>query len=302
MNLVTSHDLHVIRAIADAGSFSGAASRIGITPSGVSKAVIRLEHRLGRILVIRSTRSLSLTPEGEYLAERAVGLLSELESLGNEMLGERSSVEGRLTVSVGTAFAHHVVTPILPRFHEAYPRILLELVVTDDRVDPDEDRIDIAVRTGKLEDSPLIARRIGTTRRRICASPDYLETHGHPLMPSQLSDHRCLALLGFPGLSRWPFSTGDSRMEHVVQPVLSSSSAEQIRDLAIQGFGIARLSDFIVGEALAKGKLVELFQGIHLPEDTPVTALVRPGSVRLRRVQEFLAALRRAYRETVKAG
>ena len=199
--------------LVELGSFASAAEEYGITASAVSKLISRMEERLGVKLLHRTTRKLSLSPEGElflYHARRMLELEDVIEADLSLAVGEP---RGHLRVNCGTAFARHKLTRLLPRFLAEHPRITLDVSVSDRRIDPIKEQMDVTIRVGELTDSDLVAFRLGTVRRIIAASPDYCATHGQPREPDDLRRHACLLLSGFTRLAIWPLRQNGDRKD-----------------------------------------------------------------------------------------
>lgn len=274
-----------------AGTFSAAGERLGLTPSAVSRAITRLEDKVGVQLLRRSTRLLALTPEGEILQDGAPAVLAALAALEGELGEQRHVVKGNLSVSIGTALAESLVLPALPRFMARHPEVTLDLNVTDRRVSLLRERIDLAVRTGPLADASLVAKRIATGQRIICASSDYLDRFGRPAIPEDLRTHRCLCMSGHDELESWPFLQDGQVTRVRVVPAMRSDSALALSRMAVAGLGIVRLADFVVGEAVANGTLISLFDTVHHVEDFPIWAIFAPAErvpLRLRAFLDFL--------------
>jgi len=290
INRLTSDDVLLVQKVMGTGSFAAVAGLLGQTPSSVSRAVSRIEDKLGVRLLERSTRRLAPTPEGEALLAGGEAVLDALAGLEAEVTQGRGRPVGRLRVSITTALAQLVLAPHLPRFAAEFPEIRLDLQVSDRRADMLAERIDVAVRTGPLTDSALRARRIGMAHRVICASPAYLERAGTPAGPQDLDRHACLSILGHEGLARWSFDTG----EVTIRPHLRADSAMMLRAMAIAGAGLVRLADFVVADALADGRLVAVLRDRHRAAPVPIHALTLPGPKpppRVRAFVDFMAAL-----------
>ncbi|MBI1204146.1 MAG: LysR family transcriptional regulator [Rhodopseudomonas sp.] len=280
-------DLRVFVRVMDRGNFSLAASDLGITPSAVSKLVSRLEDRLGVRLLERSTRRLALTPEGETFLLRARRIVADIEEAEAEVAQARGAPRGKLRINSGTAFGLHQLAPSLAEFLARYPEIDIDLSITDRLVDLIEEQSDIAVRSGHIPDGPFIQRKVADLQRVICAAPAYLERRGVPQVAADLKDHDCIVVAG-PGLNRWPFK-GRGGIDVVeVRPRVTTDDAEAALRLAIEGAGIIRLSDVIVGAPLRDGKLLALLTDTHHVEPFPLSALYPAGRNRLPRVAVFL--------------
>ncbi|THC46178.1 LysR family transcriptional regulator [Massilia sp. Mn16-1_5] len=259
-------------AVMDAGSFSGAASRLGQTPSGVSRTIARLEKHLGLTLLHRTTRRLQLTDEGSWFLERARSLLADMANTEAEAAARRSQPSGLVRVNAATPTLDHLLAPLVPAFLDAYPLVQLELTSGETVVDLIEERADLAIRIGNLPDSTLNARLLGRSRVRVLAAPAYLERHGTPASVADLARHR---LLGFsqPGsLNTWPL-VHDGAEGYTITPSVTASSGETVRHLALAGAGIVSLSDFMTRADQTAGTLVPLLPDAALPWDQPVWAV-----------------------------
>lgn len=278
--------------VAERGSFASVASETGYTSSGVSRMITRLEDNLGNKLFFRSTRQLSLTPEGEAFLPRARSILESIEVACAELSDVAEVPRGHIRLNCGTAFANHRLAPYLAEFTALYPHILLDIAVTDQRVDPVAQQADVTIRVGDLADSNLIAIPLGSVTRVIAASPKYLEEHGEPQTAQHLRKHNCLLLSGFPHQAAWPFVEKGQRITIPVKGGLMSDSAETLLQAALSGAGIIRLGDFLGADALASGQLVPILTEIHDPAEQPITALVQPGRQSVPRVRALLDFLK----------
>jgi DNA-binding transcriptional LysR family regulator len=286
-------DMAAFVRIVETGGLAPAARDLGLTPSAMSKQLARLEARLGVRLLTRTTRRIGLTPEGEVYLARARDILSLIEAAEQDVTAGRGRPGGLLRVNTGTAFARHRLIPLLPAFFERYPAITLDLSVTDRRVDLVAEQLDVLLRTGPLGDSSLLARKIAEGRRVICAAPAYLECRGRPAAPEDLLSHDCLVLRGLARLTAWPFRTATGLQTLTVRGVATTDSAEALRDMALAGLGVIRVSGFVVARDISEGRLMPLFEDLHVSEDVPVWAVTAPGRHRLPRVQAFVDFLAR---------
>lgn len=280
-------EMSVFVRVVDAGSFSQAARQMLMTPSTVSKLIVRLELRLGVRLLERSTRKLSLTDEGRIYYERSHVLLTELDDVERELAQGAQKARGTVRINASVAFGTMAIEPNLPAFWQAHPNIQINLSLCDDIVDMYLDRTDIAFRVGALNDSTLRARKIGIARRKIVASPAYLEKHGVPQTQEDLCEHNCLSF-NFRRVSPvWPMHQSGRIVDRIVQGNLQANNGETVRRMAIAGVGIARLADFHIDEDLATGRLVEvLAQSGHDCEE--VHALYQGGQHVPQRIRTFL--------------
>ncbi len=278
--------------VVERGSFAAVAHETGYTSSGVSRMITRLEDNIGAKLFFRSTRLLSLTPEGETFLPRARSILESVEAASGELSDVAETPRGHIRLNCGTAFANHKLAPLLAEFTTLYPHITLNISVTDQRVDPVAERSDVTVRVGELTDSSLIAIPLGTVGRVIAASPAYLAEHGEPQTAKDLLQHNCLLLNGFPHQATWSFREDGRSTKVSVKGNLMSDSAETILHAALSGAGIIRLGDFLGADALASGLLVPLLTKIHDPVEQPITALIQDGRQSIPRIRALVDFLK----------
>jgi DNA-binding transcriptional LysR family regulator len=290
-----------VRAI-ERGTFAGAASDLGLTPSAVSKLIARLEARLGVRLVNRTTRKLSLTAEGETYFHAGRRLIDAIDSLEHEVAASAGHPRGLLRINTALSFGVQHLAPALIEFRRRFPDVRVSISLTDRPVDLHAQQIDVAVRVGPSSDSSLMSRKIGDVGRVICAIPRYLKQFGVPKCREDLAQHRCIVFTA-PGRSRWAFRAADGGVEHVEVPsILASDNQECILQLALHGAGIARLSDYMVARPIRDGRLVALLKEQHHPERTPAYALFPPGTQKVPKVRVFLEFLmERLGREPVRA-
>src|SRR5436190_3422325 len=259
-----SAEMNAFVRVVERGSFAAAAVDLGLTPSALSKLVTRIEDRLGVRLLTRTTRKLALTDEGELFVARSREILASIEAAEAEVTAASERPRGHLRISVGTAVAKQILGPALPVFLADYPDISVEMHVSDRQVDLVAEQIDVAIRSGALGDSTLVARKIGEVTRVICASPRYLEKHGSPQVPADLLRHNCLTLPG-PAWAQWPFHTHEGINRLAVSGSFTSDNADLLLDVALAGLGIARLADFMVARSFHEGALVPLLMDSHVP-------------------------------------
>jgi DNA-binding transcriptional LysR family regulator len=287
-----SDEMAAFLRILDKGGFAPAARDLGLTPSALSKLVARLEARLGVRLLTRTTRRLSPTPEGEAYGARARDILALIEAAEADAAAGRARPRGHLRVNTGTAFAKHRLVPALPEFFARCPEVTLDLCVTDRRVDLVAEQADVLLRVGPLDDSSLVARKVAEGRRVICAAPAYLARRGTPRRPEDLLEHDCLVLHGLARLTAWPFRAGAGAAAGIrtlaVRGRATTDSAEALRDMALAGLGVVRVTEFLVAGDLAAGRLVPLLGAVHVSEEVPVWAVMAPGRQRMPRVQAFV--------------
>ncbi|PYE80573.1 LysR family transcriptional regulator [Pseudoroseicyclus aestuarii] len=285
-------EMEIFAMVASEGSFSAAARASRLSPSAVSKTIARLEQRLGVPLVMRTTRALTLTAEGRDLQLRVVAILAALDSAEREAAAGQEPA-GPVHISTSASYACHRLYPVLPQLLALYPQLTVKVSQTDEVVDLLENQADLAIRAGEMPSSGLVARSLGSTRRLLVAAPAYLEREG-PL-PSVEALAGC-SLIGFSYSRRsrpWPFRVGDRLIDLEILPRLQASDGEGVRQMALNGLGIARLAEFTVAGDIAAGRLVEILPDMNAGEDEPFHAvrLGLSGEVpsRLRVVLDFLA-------------
>jgi len=283
-------EMEVFVQAAQLGSFSAAGRKLGLSPSAVSKIVTRIEERLGTRLIVRSTRALQLTPEGDTYLQRARRILGDIEETERVVAGgAKAAPRGKLRVSASVGFGVRYVVPLVPEFLSRYPHVELDLSLTDGVIDLLEERADIAIRSGLLRDSTLKARKILESRRVVVASPDYLERHGVPQKPDDLDRHNCLLFNFRRGTEEWPFR--DPGSENVYTKQVSgnfqANNGPTVRRLCLEGLGLARVGQFHVQPDIDEGRLVPVLEHFN-PEDIELIHAVFVG-------HEHLAARIRAF-------
>jgi DNA-binding transcriptional LysR family regulator len=251
--------MEVFARVVELGGFSAAARALRMTPSAISKLVGRLETRLGARLVNRSTRTLQLTPEGRLFYDRSIRLLADLDEV-EQSVAEAKVPSGKIRVSVNIPVGRQLLLPIVPALLEAYPRLSLEISLTDQVIDLVEQRTDVALRSGPLKSSQLIARKLGAVRMIIVGSPDYFARHGVPKTPSDLAQHNRLGFNYARMAKGWPLIDGG--VERTIAPSgnVQASDGDALRTLAISGVGLVRLASFIVKDDIAANRLVPVLE------------------------------------------
>lgn len=258
------------------GSFAAAAKGLQLSPSAVSKAVTRLEQRLGVRLLMRSTRALQLTSEGELYLAQASRILADIDETERMVVsGSALRPRGRLRVSSTVGFGTHVIVPLVPDFLDLYPDVDLDLSLSDGVIDLLGERTDVAIRAGLLQDSALKARKLTESRRLIVASPAYLARRGIPGRPADLAAHNCLGYNFSQTMSLWSFRdpVTSQRIETVVSGNCQANNGATVRQLARAGLGIARIGQFHVEEDLDSGRLVALLEDWRPGEMEPIHAV-----------------------------
>jgi DNA-binding transcriptional LysR family regulator len=256
------------------GSYTAAARSLSISPSAVSKSVQRLEKQLGVPLFTRTTRSLTLTAEGRELHERAVRLLRDAEEIGQVAAATRSEPSGSLRIASSLPIGVHVIAPALPAFRRQYPRLSIDLRLSDRFVNIVDEGIDIAVRIGDLADSRLLSRKLAPVQLCCFASPAYLAERGVPTHPDDLVDHDTVTLryqsTGQP--LRWPFRIEGKVIEVVPPSTLTADVSEALVAMLAAGAGIGMGATFVTAPYVKRGELVPVLADFAV-ERNNITAL-----------------------------
>lgn len=276
-------------AVAEVGSFSAAARRLGVTPSAVSKGVARLEGGLGVRLLARSTRHVNLTAEGTSFRDRCRPILSDLAEARDEILMAGAAPAGRLRVSLPTSMSQLKFIPALPRFLALYPAIQIDINVTDRPVDLIGEGIDVAIRVGEMGDSRLIARKLWQPAYVTCASPAYLARKGTPQTIEDLVDHQCLGrFVDHMGRVRnWVFRREGATFEWEPRGQVTIDRVEGLATAAMAGLGIIHLNHYVVEEDLKAGRLLQIL-GDYASPGPPIQAVMVPGRQHVPRVRAFV--------------
>lgn len=286
-----ARSLEVFAAVAAQGSFSAAGRVLGLTPSAVSRTVDRIEARLGVRLLLRTTRALTLTAEGQAYLGAARRILTDLDD-AEQAIADQGAPRGRLRVSAALSHGRLCIVPLLGEFARLYPHILVDISLSDSIVDVAAGQADVAIRFGPLADSGLTARKLGENGRVIVASPAYLARHGTPRVPADLHDHNCLNFNFRRAEPVWPFCGGQSDYAMTVTGNIEANNGETLGQLAAAGVGITRVGAFSVAEELADGRLVPILEEFN-PGDIEVIHAVFVGGAntpaRVRVFVDFLA-------------
>jgi DNA-binding transcriptional LysR family regulator len=259
--------LAIFAKVLEMRSFSGAASELALSKATVSKAINRLEARLGTRLFNRTSRRFALTDAGRLLSERATRILAEGEAAESDALAQSATPRGVVRLAVPMSFGLSQVAPILPDFLAAFPDVSVDLHLSDDVVDLIGDGFDAALRIAVLPDSSLVARRLCPVARFTVASPANLERHGRPSHPLDLASHKCLGYAYLPTPDVWHF-TSTAGEQATVRPVgpLRANNADALMAALLAGLGIAEQPDFIVHDALNEGRLEAVLPDWSLPQ------------------------------------
>jgi DNA-binding transcriptional LysR family regulator len=288
-------EMEVFVAAAELQSFSAAGRRLKLSPSAVSKLVTRIEDRLGTRLLVRTTRSLLLTPEGEiYLnrAQRILADIAETERLVAE--GGRATPRGLLRVNASVGFGECYILPLTGEFLALYPEVRLELSLSDSLIDLIEERTDVAIRVGPMRDSSLKARKLLDSHRITVATPGYIERRGQPKTPADLAAHNCITFTFGRTPGEWPFRDPGGASVYLSPAAgnVQAASGSIARHLCLQGLGIARIGKFHVERDLASGALVEVLKDYNPVEPEQFYAVFAGHehlAARIRAFIDFLA-------------
>lgn len=283
--------LEIFAAVVAEGSFSAAGRTLGLTPSAVSRTIDRIEARLGVRLLLRTTRALALTAEGQTYLGAARRILADLDD-AEQAIADQGAPRGRLRVSASLSHGRLCVVPLLGDFAKAHPHILVDINLTDAVVDIAGGQADVGIRFGPLADSGLTARKLGESRRVIVASPDYLRRNGMPTTPDELHDHNCLNFNFRRVEPLWPFRADGRDYVLSVKGGIEANNGETLGQLAAAGVGITRVGAFSVADDIAEGRLVPLLEAFN-PGDVEIINAVFVGGpnmpARVRVFIDFLA-------------
>jgi DNA-binding transcriptional LysR family regulator len=284
--------MEVFARVFELGGFSAAARALRMTPSAISKLVGRLETRLGARLVNRSTRALQFTPEGRLFYERSIRLLADMDEV-ERSVAEAEVPKGKIRVSANVPVGRQLLLPIVPPFLEAYPKLSLEISLTDQVIDLLGQRTDVALRSGPLKSSQLVARKLGAVRMIIVGSPGYFARYGMPKTPDELTQHNRLGFNYARAAKGWPLI--DDGLQRTIPPSgnVQVSDGDALRTLAVSGVGLVRLASFIVRDDIAANRLVPVLEEFN-PGDIDELHAVYLGQgrllpIRIRVFLEFLA-------------
>jgi len=261
--------LNSIRAftkVVQHSSFAAAARDLRLSRSAVSKHVIELEQELGVQLLSRTTRSVTATENGQAYYERCLAILSDLEEADLSATRLQAEVRGLLRINAPMSFGTLHLARAVADFMEKYPDLRIQLLLSDQQVDPVQEGFDITLRIADLPSSSMIARRIAPARRAICASPSYLARHGTPKHPDDLRGHACLTYGHLATGNQWKLTGPDGDHWIAIPWTLCTNNAEVLRDAAVQGRGIALLPTFIAGADFQQGRLATILPGYQAPE------------------------------------
>jgi DNA-binding transcriptional LysR family regulator len=270
-----------------AGSLAGAARRLRVSPMVATRRLAALEQDLGVRLFHRTTRSMSLTPEGEAFLPYAQALVEGEHAARANLRAAKEGVSGTLRVNTSTAFGRKLIAPIIPRLLKSHPSLRIEMVLTDEVVDITGTGMDLAIRFSEPRENSLVARPVGISPRVLVASPSYIEESGQPRTASDLKDHACLSLYGS---THWPFRI-DGRERQVPINVRLTATADALHDACLHGAGITLLSHWNVRENIKDGTLVRIDLDAASAGDHTIWVVYPTAKLVLPKVRMFIAEL-----------
>ncbi len=273
--------------VVEGGSLSAAARVLGVSLASVSRQVDGLEEHLRTRLLVRTTRRLALTEAGRSYHEEAKRILASIEDAEAALTSKYAVPAGRLTISAPVTLGRFYLAPALPEFLTRYPEVDIDLLLLDRVVNMVEEGIDIAIRVGELEDSSLVARKIGESSRIVCAAPDYLERRGSPRTPGDLGQHDCIIFTLVDGAQVWRFRAPNGELAIPIAGRLRTNSLDASITAAVGGAGLALCPFPLVREHLAAGRLVPLLESFEIAA-APVYALFPHARLMSARVRAFM--------------
>jgi len=281
--------------VVESGSFSAVAREAMTTQSAISKQVQALETQLGARLLVRSTRSHSLTEAGQLYYERCRQVLDTLDEARIEVQRAEHDIAGLLRVAAPSAFGRLHIVPRLAGFYERYPRIRIDLVLDDAFVDLVAAGVDVAFRVGELKDSRLVARRIGNAHRAVLASPAYLERHGEPRHPDELAQHHCVLYTGLANANEWTFMDDAGKpLALRVNGRFQSNTSEATRQAVCESLGIGYSTLWIYGADIRAGRVKPILTRFRLPS-LPLNVVFQPARRPSLKVNRFVAYFAEAF-------
>jgi len=293
------HAMRVFPRVAEHGSFARAASTLDLSRAMASSYVAQLEKHLGTRLLHRTTRKVSVSPQGVVYLEHCRRILAEIEAADDQLRLARDRPQGKLRVDVPTAFGKYLLLPALPQFTQRYPEISLEVQFNDRYVDLQAEGVDVAVRVGKVRSAELIAKRVASSRFITCAAPKYLALAGMPRTPEDLRKYRLIGHLRTQATrpADWQFSQGNGTRTVRLPMAMSFNTVEAISFSALEAQGIVQQLDLLVGGYIAEGRLVEVLREFSC-EGPPLSVIYPRATQHLAKVRvfaEFAADLMRNY-------
>ena len=287
-------NIKVFIKITELNSLAGAANKLNISPSSVSKQISSLEDYLGVRLLNRTTRSISLTDIGEIYLDKARNIIEAFDQAEVIVNASQNQPRGLLRIASPTSFGLRHISPHLPDFMTKYPDIEIELIAYEDHIDIIKESVDVAIRLTELEDSSLVRRKISPGSRTIVASPEYIKKNGKPNTPNELLKHRLVTFRGKSVYNDWHFIVNGVSSTMHVKGKLSMSSGEHILRAVINGGGISMLSGYITGRQIRDGRLQNLLTEFVKEED-PIYAVYPSKKYLSPKIKHFISYLIELY-------
>jgi len=297
-------DLRFFSTVASAASLGAAARELGVTTAAVSKRLAQMEQRLGMALIVRTTRRMSLTPEGELYVEHARRILGEIEDM-EELLGvSLENPKGLLRVNATLGFGRSHVAPVISRFVRKYPQVQMQFQLSVNPPPVSEDSWDVCIRFGEPPDGRVIARHLAGNRRLVCAARSYLAKHGTPKVPRDLMQHNCIGIRqGEEAYGVWRLSTGRGRQAEVeavkIKGNLTTNDGEIAVSWALDGHGILMRAEWDIDRYLRSGRLVQVLPHYHTP-DADIHAVYPQRHQHSARVRAFVDFLTTAFAQQAR--
>lgn len=281
------HLMNVYVAVVEAEGFAGGARKLHLSPPAVTRAVAALESRLGVTLLNRTTRHVRVTEAGRKYYEDAKRIIALADEADDAAQGINAEPRGQLAVTASVLFGRLFVMPAIIEYLCRHPAVQVEALFVDRLVNLQEEGVDVAVRVAELPDSSYRALRVGSVRRVLCASPDYLAAYGTPQRPEDLTGHRIVLARGFNPANEMRFVRGGRPLAVKLQPILSVSDNDSAASAALAGLGITRLLSYQIAEPLRSGKLEIVLGQFELPP-VPVHILHRDGRQSSAKIRSFV--------------
>ena len=289
MNMIENFDeIAAFAAVAKSGSFRAAGVQLGKDPSIISRRLSQLESTLGVRLLVRTTRSVTLTEAGTFYFRRVQAVLDELEMATREVGGFAATPQGVLKISLPVTYGRDVIAPLIPRFLMKYPQIHIDAHFLDRTVDIVSEGFDMVIRVGQNRDSSLIARKLGSFHSLLTAAPDYVARAGAPGTPEDLNTHACLGFTKHPDWPDWILEKAGKRVTVRPQGPLTANSSESIMVASVNGAGIALTPDWMAAPHLNAGTLINVLPGWRSVRDIEVHAVMPPGAMVPAKTRAFI--------------
>lgn len=290
------HLMTVFVAVAEEESFAGGARRLGMSPPAVTRAIAALEERIGVKLLNRTTRFVRATEAGQRYLDDARRIIGEVDEADEAAAGISAEPRGHLAITAPVLFGKMFVLPVIVEYLRRYPAMEVAALFLDRVVNLLEEGLDVGVRIGELPDSSMKAIRVGSIRRVLCASPDYLDKHGTPNALPALSGHTLIAASAVSPTNEWKFGRGSELSSIRVKPRLTVSNNDAAIEAALQGFGITRLLSYQVAAHLASGQLKIILTEFE-PAPMPIHVLHREGRYASAKIRSFVDLIAARLRE-----